>query len=302
MQPVSAYSERAPDLQPKRQRPQTSVARERLPRRGHAPAVAWLPWALRAAMVAGLAGCGAFALRYGVHPAEIIAASDLALARAGLDINQVAVVGYRNALSEDIFAALRLEQAGSILSYDTAAARQRLESLAWVASAQVSRVLPDGLSVTIRERQPFAVWQHRQLMFLIDADGRTLEPASRSDHPDLPLVVGEGADESTAELLDLVKQFPAIQARMTAAVRVAGRRWDLELRDAPRLLLPEEAPGTALAWVDKMQREERLFDRRLTEIDLRVANRLVFHLAPEAAARAPARSGGHAAVQHGGGV
>ena len=53
--------------------------------------------------------------------------------------------------------ALKIEQAGSILAYDVAAARQRLEKLDWVQSAQVTRALPDGLTVTIRERAPFEV-------------------------------------------------------------------------------------------------------------------------------------------------
>ena len=244
-----------------------------------------------------LAGTSAGVLRYGLHPADLWHASEDLTVSAGLGINQVSVTGFKNALSDDIFQALGIEKSGSILAYDTTAARRRLEQLSWVQVAQVTRALPDGLTVTIRERVPFAVWQYHQLMFLIDADGRTLEPTSRSEHMDLPLLVGDGADESGRQFMTELQRHPVILARLQAAVRVAGRRWDLELNDAPRLLLPEEGMAAALTYVEAMQRDERLFDRRVAAVDLRVPDRLAFRPAteaPKSAARGPR--------QHSGGV
>ncbi len=239
-------------------------------------------------MVVGLAASSAGLLRHGFHLTDILLATDQLSVGAGLGINQIAVTGFKNTLPDDIFSALKIEQAGSLLAYDIAAARKRLESLDWVQSAQVTRALPDGLTVSIRERAPFAVWQHRQLMFLIDADGRTLEPTSRADHKDLPLVVGDGADASARDLMAELRRHPTILARMDAAIRVGDRRWDLQLIDAPRLLLPEEGVPAALAWVETMQDQERLFDRRIAAIDLRVADRLAFRITPETA-KSPSR-------------
>ena len=146
---------------------------------------------------------------------------------AGLGINQINVAGFRNTLSDDIFAALHTASGGSLLSYDAVAAKARLEALPWVASAEITRTLPDGLDVSIRERRAFAVWQHRQLMFLIDADGRTLEPTSRAEHRKLPLIVGDGAEAAAHDLLDILQAHPAILGRLEAAVFVGQRRWDL---------------------------------------------------------------------------
>lgn len=244
----------------------------------------------------GLAASSAGLLRYGFHPTDIVRTTDQLTVGAGLGINQIAVTGFKNTLTDDIFGALKIDQSGSILAYDVAAARQRLERLDWVQSAQVTRALPDGLTVSIRERTPFAVWQHHQLMFLIDADGRTLEPASRAEHKDLPLVVGDGADASARNLMAELQRHPAILARMEAAIRVGDRRWDLQLRDAPRLKLPEEGLPGALALVDKLQTEERLFDRRIAAVDLRVPDRVAFQVIPDtpkAQSRVPlTRSGG----------
>lgn len=240
-----------------------------------------LPIVLRGIAIACLAASCALVFKFGIPLAEAARAADALAIKAGLGINQIAISGSRNTLSDDIFAALRLEQAGSLLTYDPASARNRLEALPWVETAEVTRTLPDGLDVNIRERRPFAVWQHLQLMFLIDAEGRTLEPTARVDHKDLPLVVGEDADSGAVQLLAVLAKHPGIRDRLLAAVRVGGRRWDLQLKDAPTLMLPEDGMADTLVWVERMDREERLLERRLAAIDLRVSGRVAFRLAPE---------------------
>ena len=240
----------------------------------------WIAWIARSLVIAGLAAGCAITVKSGLPVAAAAQAADAIAVRVGLGVNQIAVTGSRNTLSDDIFAALNLAHDGSLLTYDVSSARNHLEALPWVEFAQVTRILPDGLDVTIRERQPFAVWQRRQLMFLIDADGRTLEPASRTDHPDLPFVVGEEADSGARSLLQMLQAYPAIRDRLDAAICVGGRRWDLQLKSAPTLMLPEEHAAEALAWADRMQRDERLLDRRIAAIDLRIDGKVTFYPVP----------------------
>ena len=242
---------------------------------------------LRGAVVVALAACCALTVKFGLPVAHAARSFDALAVRAGLGVDQIAVVGFRNTLSEDILSALNADASISILTYDTMAAKARLETLPWIESAEVSRSLPDGLDVSIRERRPFAVWQHKQLMFLIDAEGRTLEPTSRGEHRNLPLVVGDGAEMAAGELLKILSGHPAILGRLEAAIFVGGRRWDLQLKDAPRLLLPEQDARHALDWADRMQQDERLFDRRVAVIDLRVTGRVAFQIAPDAVVRKP---------------
>ena len=238
---------------------------------------------LRGLIIVTLTACCALTLKFGFPVAALARSLDAAAVSAGLGINQINVAGFRNTLSDDIFAALKTSDAGSLLSYDISAAKLRLQALPWVETAEITRALPDSLDVAIHERRAFAVWQHRQLMFLIDADGRTLEPASRAEHRTLPLVVGDGAEAAARDLLDILQAHPAILGRLEAAVFVGQRRWDLQLKDAPRLQLPEQAVSAALDWADRMQQDERLFDRRLAVVDLRVSGRVAFQIAPDPA-------------------
>lgn len=215
----------------------------------------------------------AMALLYGPRPNEIAAAADRSLAVHGLGVMQVDVAGFEHTLPEDIFQALALSEPVSILSYDTLAARRRLEALAWIEHADVARVLPDNLVVQLKERRPFAVWQHRQMLFVIDRDGRMLEPVAPSDYPGLPAIVGEGAGERAASLFELIRVRPEIAARFETAIRIADRRWTIRLKNGPELLLPETGEADALDLVSRLQSEDRLLDRAVAAVDLRLAGR-----------------------------
>lgn len=255
------------------------------------------------------------ALLYGPKPAEIAVAADQALARHGLGVTQVEVSGFERALPDDIFAAVATSAPVSILSYDTHAARRRLEGLAWIERADVSRVLPGRLVVRLTERRPFAVWQHRQMLFVMDREGRMLEPVAPSDYPGLPSVVGAGAASVAADLLRQVEGHPEIARRFETAIRIADRRWNIRLKGGPELLLPDSGEAEALALASRLQAEDRLLDRAVTSVDLRIPGKLTVtlvngareHLAtlrrqhrgePQpAAATAPAGTGGLLAEQ-----
>ena len=238
------------------------------------------PWAARALLVAALAGLSAASLRHGIDLAAVRDGAGRIAVAAGLGVDEIAISGFKNTLPDDIFRALDADKPVSVLAYDTASAEKRLAELPWVASAEVTRALPRGLSVRISERAPFAVWQNRQLDFLIDAEGRTLEPTMRGLYKDLPLVVGAGAEAAVADLLKVLESHPVIRERLKAAIRVGGRRWDLDLAGAPRLMLPTDDVEAALTRVEQLESQERIFERRIAVIDLRLADRTAFRLSP----------------------
>ena len=105
---------------------------------------------------------------------------DTLLQSAGLGLNEVALTGHRLTLDNDIYAALHLDRDGSLVGYDVAAARRRIEALSWVADAHIARVFPDKLKVHITERRAVAIWQQSDRSALIDATGRVLAYVANS--------------------------------------------------------------------------------------------------------------------------
>jgi cell division protein FtsQ len=180
-------------------------------------------------------------------PAPALAELERLIELAGLGLTQVSVTGHRYTLDSDIFDAIGLENARTMLGFDTRAAQQRIERLPWVERASIERVLPDRLEVRISERSPFAVWRRGDRYALIDRSGRVLAAVPRDAMPSLPRVAGEGAAGEAAALYDLLAEHPAFMARVAVAERVGRRRWTLRLDDGGGVQLPAQGERQALA-------------------------------------------------------
>jgi cell division protein FtsQ len=135
--------------------------------------------------------------------------------------------------------------------------------------------------VDLAERAPYAIWQHQGRFRLIDRAGKVLAEQNFDKFQFLPLVVGAGAPEHAAELLDALAKYPAVQAKVVAAVRVGGRRWNLRMQNGMDVLLPEGHAPAALARLMSLQSSHDLLDRPLQVIDMRLPDRLVLRPRPD---------------------
>jgi cell division protein FtsQ len=202
---------------------------------------------------------------------------------AGLDVTQkaqfavkdIVVEGRHQISKDDVLDALGIEQGAPILGFDSKAASARLAKLPWVKSVIVERRLPDTITVILTEREAAARWQHDDHLYVIDTDGHVLPTAKADDFPALPLVVGTGADKEAQNLFAELKTYPDISRQVDSAVRVSERRWDLHLHDKVTVKLPEEDFGTALHRLSVLISQERILDRPLVSIDLRIPDRLI---------------------------
>jgi cell division protein FtsQ len=111
-------------------------------------------------------------------------------------------------------------------------------------------------------------------------------------YANLPIVVGADAPTKADSLLLLLATEPEIKARVAAAVRVGGRRWNLHLDNGVDVKLPEEDAASAVARLAEINRTNQLVDRDVKVIDLRQPDRLVLQLGPNSAERLrlPART------------
>ena len=202
-------------------------------------------------------------------------------ARGGLTVSDIQAVGRHNTHGEDLLRALGVSARTPILGLDLVDAKRRVESLPWVASAEVERRLPHTLRIVITERVPIAISQTNDRSALIDAGGTEIVPISiRSS--DLPIVTGRGAAENVAALLSDLAPFPEIAARVKAAVRVGDRRWNLKLDSVEtgiEIRLPETDAAAAWGRLAELERKHRLLSRDIAMIDLRLPDRLVVRLA-----------------------
>ena len=217
-------------------------------------------------------------LARGAHAGTALAKLETWAQLAGLGLDQVTLIGHRYTTDTDIFEAIALKHARTMLSFDPAAAQARLAELPWIQQASLERVFPDRLEVRVRERTPVAVWRRGEQSFLIDGTGRTLAQVPADVMPALPRVTGEGADSTAAGLFALLAPFPELKARIASAERVGGRRWTLRLNGGGAIQLPVEGEAQALAQAAGLLATG--FGRG--EIDVRAAGRAIVREAPRA--------------------
>jgi cell division protein FtsQ len=253
----------------------------------------WLWRGAKLVLLAGAAGAGFLAWKSGRLETALDwtgAHAVSAAAAAGFRVEDVEVAGRVQTDPKALLGAVGLKRGDPLLAFDPQAARERIESLPWVASAAVERLLPDTVRITIVERRPIALWQHNERLSLIDAQGANLGPVALDGAPGLPLVVGGDAPAHAAELLHLLGQYPDLAKRVQASSWIGSRRWDLKLDNGVEVRLPESGVAEALQQLVDAEAGTKLFERDVAAIDLRLPGKMVVRLAHEPAADPKAKA------------
>jgi cell division protein FtsQ len=98
--------------------------------------------------------------------------------------------------------------------------------------------------------------------------------------PDLPLLIGPGANAQARELNRLMEDVPTLKPQLASATWIGRRRWDLSFQTGETVALPEGEPAAraALAKFAKADRSSGLLGRGLVRFDLRVPGKMVVRL------------------------
>ncbi|QIK79230.1 FtsQ-type POTRA domain-containing protein [Sphingomonas piscis] len=223
-------------------------------------------------------------------PSKAATSAGAAIGRAGFAVGGYQIVGLKKmdrarvdaVVSEELQKAA--ERSGSDkpaqLLVDVSAIRNRLLQYGWIQDARVSRRLPNSLVVDIVERKPAALWQDKEQLALVDADGVVLDRVPITQMPDLPLLIGPGANRQARKLDQLMRTAPTLQPQLASAQWVGQRRWDLLFQSGETVSLPEGEPAARAALVKfaNMDKSAGLLGRGLVRIDLRLPGKMIVRL------------------------
>jgi cell division protein FtsQ len=250
----------------------------------------------RANKLAGLV-FGAFLLAIGLVvlvaldiPAKAERAAGTAVGEAGFTVSGYQIVGLRHmnrTLVDDVVNDEIKRAAGEAgrekapqALVDVGAIRERLLKFGWVKDARVSRRLPDTLVIDIVERTPAAMWQNQGRLALIDGEGVVLDRVPVDEMPDLPLLIGPGANGEAQQLARLMAAVPTLKPQLVSGSWVGGRRWDLNLQSGETIALPEGegAARQALLKFARLDKSAGLLGRGIVRFDLRVPGKMIVRL------------------------
>jgi cell division protein FtsQ len=115
---------------------------------------------------------------------------------------------------------------------------------------------------------------------LIDGNGIVLAPVPVDRMPDLPLLIGPGANAQATVLNRLLAGVPTLKAQLASATWIGARRWDMTFQTGETVALPEgeAAAAKALTRFAKLDRANGLLGRGMLRFDLRQPGKMVVRL------------------------
>ena len=162
----------------------------------------------------------------------------------------------------------------SFFSVDLLSLRNELETMPWIASAQVRRVWPDQLVVKLEEQLPIARWGDEALL---NNQGQAFAPQELANYQHLPQLYGpKRAQQKVMQQYQVISQMLRPMGFSVARLELRERgSWFLSTGQGIELLLGRDH------LVEKMRRFTAIYDKALKEqqtniarIDLRYANGL----------------------------
>ena len=210
-------------------------------------------------------------------PGQAARAGGEAMGDLGLKVRSIEVKGVEKMDSDTIYQAALNQRTRALPLVDVGAVRAELLQFPYVRDARVSRRYPDTLVIDVVEREAEALWQGEDRLFLIDEEGVILERVPIAAMPDLPLLMGAGANRELAQLNRILDRVPPLRARLASASWVGERRWNLNVETGEIIVLPEgeREAGDALEKFMAMDRKAALLGIGVERYDLRLPGRMI---------------------------
>lgn len=193
-------------------------------------------------------------------------------------VEHLEINGASGSLGEDLREVLSLDL--PISSFDLNATEIRATVMELDPVANVNVQLGGGiLRLDVVERIPAYVWRNETGLDVLDATGALVHPLSaRSDAPNLPLLVGSDVQDNVPQARAILDALTPIKGRLRALMRVGARRWDVILDRGQIIALPEQDAVPALLRVLALHEAEKLLDRDIQMVDMRLPRRPIMRL------------------------
>ena len=205
-----------------------------------------------------------------------------------LNVTSVQVSGCEVLDPQSVIQQAQIPSGVNILSLDLDGVRQRLANHPWIASALISREIPDRIRIDIVERKPVALIKGRQF-YLMDNGGVCFASAEPGDYAGLPIITGLDPEmlapgcKLTREFTVLIENFyQESQLRLPWRL-ISEIRWGknkglsiFTVRGGIQIDLGGGNFGPKIARLEKVLRylEEKGLDPQLRGIDLSHGNRI----------------------------
>ena len=199
------------------------------------------------------------------------------------DISRIGIRGHIRLTPQAIVEHLNLPPHTNIFQVRLHDVQKKVESLPWIRQAEVFRHFPDKLSITVTEREPFALVKLDEL-YLVDREGVVLGSLASGSAIRLPIITGallaQLNEQGTSPQLQ--EAFRALGEVMRHPLLQHARKIRLECLENVAFLLSDTSPEIRISlktYQQGLQRLEKIYadlpHETLASIDLRFEKRII---------------------------
>ncbi|WP_286297357.1 cell division protein FtsQ/DivIB [Polynucleobacter sp. TUM22923] len=180
---------------------------------------------------------------------------------------------------------------GNFFSVRLEDVKRGFETMPWVRHANVRRVWPNGLAITIEEQKPFGIWSGADSHTLMNTHGELFSGRVSDVSDNIQLIDVSGPEDSSKEVKRLYEKanawFKPWNAEVKSLTLSERYAWHVKLSNGMRVEFGRDEENS-----DKTLTEDRVarlfkywpqvqekWANRIDAIDLRYANGFTVHLA-----------------------
>ena len=192
------------------------------------------------------------------------------LVNYGFHLQNIYIIGEKNIQKNIILNSIEPKKYKNIFDVNLIKIHNNLLLNEWIETVQVKRILPNSIKIQITEKKPLAIWQTKLGNKLITKDGSVISIANPNIFKNkLPIIIGEKVNKNAHLIIQILKQIPDLYNNIWSISYINKRRWNVHLKQGLTVLLPKKNIYNAWEKIHFLQKEYRILDLGLIEIDVR---------------------------------
>ena len=190
-------------------------------------------------------------------------------------INLIKIDGVNHRISNEIRSVMNLDLPISSYDFDLENIKSKVQLMNIVETANLF-IADNIIHVEIIERKPSIIWQNNDNLEILDANGISISSVnSIQKHLNLPLIAGQGANKHVKEALFIYHHNLIFSEQLIGLVRVGNRRWNMNLINDRRVMLPSEGVNKALKKMIELNFDYDFSSKNFNVLDFRNINRVI---------------------------
>ena len=194
----------------------------------------------------------------------------------GFIIKNIEISGLNHLKKNDIIKIVSSYNDINIFNVNIEDIYKKIKNNTWIKKASIEIIYPNTIKILLTEKKPVAIWQNRYGNTLITKSGDVIFEKNLEEFKNyLPIVVGENVHKEVQSILDIFSKNKDFVTNIWSLTFVNQRRWDVHFNQGLTIKLPSKNLEKAWEKVLYLDKEFKILNLGLTELDLRNSNQIL---------------------------